>query len=267
MVLKKERLEEVIHQLSGLSMSQLDLIESIISKLNVPYDILWNFENSDLSNRDFATLFGDYLKVHHCLSREALSKDRFEYALEDICNQVGFNAKLAEKGNPGQDITINGEKLSLKTQANKKIKPEEIWISKFMELGKGEWTDKKEHLEGLRDQFLKHMTSYERIFQLRCLSNNLNLYESTTYHYELIEVPKSLLLEAKHGALAYSNRSTKIPKNGSCDVFDKSENLKFQLYFDGGGERKLHVKKLNKALCIKHAEWKFTLDPLQNHAK
>ena len=67
----------------------------------------------ELVDRDFATLFGDYLKVHHCLSREALSKDRFEYALEDISNQVGLVASLALRGNPGQDITINEQKYSL----------------------------------------------------------------------------------------------------------------------------------------------------------
>lgn len=248
--------------MEGLSEPQLLLIESIIEKLIVPYEVLWSLKNSDMAIDGFTQLFGDYLKVHHCLSREALSKDRFEYALEDICNQVGFQAKLADRGNPGQDITINGKNFSLKTQADKKIKIDELWISKFMELGKGEWTDKIEHLVGLRDQFLEHMTSYERIFQLRCLSNNLKNYSSNTYHYELVEIPKNLLLESKSGILSYSERSQQIPKIGSCNIFDGSGDIKFQLYFDGGGERKLHIKKLQKKLCIKHAEWKFSLETI-----
>lgn len=248
--------------MEGLTEPQLTLIESIIDKLNVPYEILWVLEYSDLAIENFAQLFGDYLKVHHCFSREALSKDRFEYALEDICNQVGLAAQLADRGNPGQDITINGQNFSLKTQADKKIKTDEIWVSKFMELGKGEWTDKIEHLVGLRDQFLEHMTAYERIFQLRCLSNNPKNYSANTYHYELVEIPKGLLLEASNGVLAYSEKSQQIPQIGYCNVLDESKGIKFQLYFDGGSERKLHLKKLQKSFCIKHAEWKFSLETL-----
>lgn len=262
LLLKEERINKIVIQMEGLSDPQLTLIESIIDNLNVPYEIIWSLDNSDLAIGGFVHLFGDYLKVHHCLSREALSKNRFEYALESICNQVGLNAKLAERGNPGQDISINDHKYSLKTQADKKIKAEELWISKFMELGKGEWTDKIEHLEGLRKQFLEHIDSYERIFQLRCLSNNPRKYAANTYHYELIEIPKALMLEASKGVLAYSERSEQIPKIGTCSILDGAGNIKFLLYFDGGGERKLHIKKLQKGLCIKHAEWKFSLETL-----
>lgn len=262
MVSKDVRIKNIVDQLEDLTDPQLTLIESIIEKLNTPYEILWSYEKSDIASNDFTLLFGDYLKVHHCLSREALSKDRFEYALEHICNQVGFTAKLADRGNPGQDITINGQNFSLKTQADKKIKVNELWVSKFMELGKGEWTDKIEHLEGLRNQLIVHMSAYERIFQLRCLSNNASRIEPNTYHYELIEIPKKLLVETSTGTLAYSEKSQQIPKIGSCTVLDNSGKIKFQLYFDGGGERKLHIKKLNKKFCIKHAEWKFTLETI-----
>ena len=33
--------------------------------------------------------------------------------------------------------------------------------------------------------------------------------------------------------------------------------MKFALYFDGGTERKLQVKDLQKSLCIVHGEWDF----------
>lgn len=262
MVIKKDRIDNLLTEMEGLSEPQLSLIESIVEKLNVPFEILWSKRDSDLAVGDFSQLFGDYLKVHHCLSREALSKDRFEYALEDICNQVGLAACLAERGNPGQDITIGGKHFSLKTQADKKIKEDELWVSKFMELGKGEWTDKPEHLVGLRNQFIEHMNSYEKIFQLRCLSNNSKKYADNVYHYELVEIPKNLLLESTRGILSYSEKSQQIPKIGSCTVTDDSGETKFQLYFDGGGERKLHIKKLQKKHCIKHAEWKFSLETI-----
>jgi type II restriction enzyme len=70
------------------------------------------------------------------------------------------------------------------------------------------------------------------------------------------------LLEASNGVLAYSEKSQQIPKIGYCNVLDESKGIKFQLYFNGGSERKLHLKKLQKSFCIKHAEWKFSLETL-----
>ncbi|HEY8746494.1 MAG TPA: hypothetical protein VIM11_00870 [Tepidisphaeraceae bacterium] len=42
-----------------------------------------------------------------------------------------------------------------------------------------------------------------------------------------------------------------------CDVNDDAGVLLYQLYFDGGSERKLQVKSLLKSLCIVHATWYF----------
>ena len=38
---------------------------------------------------------------------------------------------------------------------------------------------------------------------------------------------------------------------------DADGNIKFQLYFDGGTERKLQIKHLRKDLCVVHAQWEF----------
>jgi hypothetical protein len=200
--------------------------------------------------------FGDVLRIHHCFSKEALSKDRFEYALKKILNQCSKSAELAPKGNPGHDITIEGIPCSLKTQADAGIKEDRLHISKFMELGKGHWSARVKDLEGLRDQFFEHMTSYKRIFSLRCLSK-----DPKHWHYELVEIPKSLLEEAKGGKLSIRSQSTQSPKPGYCDVTDTDGKLKYQLYFDGGTERKLQVKNLRKDLCIVHATWVFSTEP------
>ena len=65
---------------------------------------------------------GDSLRIHHCFSKEPLSKDRFEYAFERASNLCGIDATLAPKGNPGHDITINHQRFSLKTEAAVGIK-------------------------------------------------------------------------------------------------------------------------------------------------
>ena len=247
------RVERLSAALLELTDSQLDFIENIITQFRRPFIALKRNPDSDLVDAQLLRDFGDVLRIHHCLSTEALSKDRFEYALERTLRFCGQAAEISHsKTNRGHDITINGTPFSLKTQADKGIKDEEIHISKFMELGKGHWLNSVKDLEGLRCQFLKHMEAYERIVTLRCLVKGSN-----HFRYELVEIPKTLLQEAKDGKLTVCRNSKQKPKPGHCFVKDVKGKLKFQLYFDGGSERKLQVKHLRKDLCLVHAQWEF----------
>jgi type II restriction enzyme len=124
-----------------------------------------------------------------------------------------------------------------------------IHISKFMELGKGDWD-----LTELRRRFLAHMEKYDRIFTLRH-------FPTAEHHkYELIEIPKKMLLEAEDGKFETMEKSKQNPKPGTCTVSDEHGKRKFQLYFDAGTERKLQVKHIDKSFCIVHAEWTITRD-------
>jgi len=194
------------------------------------------------------------MRVHHSFSAEPFSKDKFEYVLVTVLKLSGIRAELAPKGNPGHDATLNGVKVSLKTQANKGIAKNKLWISKFMELGKGDWNDVPADLIGLRDQFFRHMEGYDRILSLRALAKSPN------WHYELVEIPKSLLAKARTGALEMKLDSKQRPKPGYCSVENKEGKL-FDLYFDGGTERKLQIKGLRKDACVIHASWKFFIPP------
>ncbi|MEI8207090.1 MAG: hypothetical protein WCG03_09465 [Kiritimatiellales bacterium] len=250
------RVDKLAKALYELTQPQLEFIESIVDQFRKPFITIDHHPKSDLVDDHLLRDFGDVLRIHHCFSKEALSKDRFEYAFEKILNQCGRVAELAPKGNPGHDITISGIPCSLKTQADANIKEDMLHISKFMELGKGRWSARVKDLEGLRDQFFKHMTAYERIFSLRCLSK-----DPKHWHYELVEIPKSLLEEAVNGKLSICHKSTQSPKPGYCDVMDINGELKYQLYFDGGTERKLQIKNLRKNLCVVHATWAFFTEP------
>ncbi len=248
-----DRIERLSAALRELTQPQLEFVEDVVSQFRKPFLRIERLPGSDLVDDKLLHDFGDVLRIHHCFSKEALSKDRFEYALErtlTLCEKTAVLA--ASRTNRGHDITIDGVACSLKTQADKGIKEDEIYISKFMELGKGRWGASVRDLTGLRDQFLQHMSSYERIFSLRCLSK-----EPSCWRYELVEIPKALLLEARDGKLSVCRDSAQTPKPGYCDVKDSSGNLKFQLYFDAGTERKLQIKHLQKALCIVHAQWAF----------
>lgn len=195
---------------------------------------------------------GDTLRIHHAFSAEAFSKDKFEYALEQLLRFRGVDAKLAPKGNRGHDITIRGMRVSLKTQADKSIKDSRIWISKFMELGGGKWVDKPSDLIGLREQFLRHLDGYDRIFTLRTLRRE------PEWLYELVEIPKRILLASAKGRLEMKLESTQTSKPGYCHVSDGSGPI-YALYFDGGGERKLQIKDLQKRVCKVLASWSFSV--------
>ena len=251
--LDNSRIQTLLTRISRLSESQVTAVENIISQFERPFQFDRN-PQSDLVSDCVLRELGDTLRIHHCFSAQAFTKDKFEYALERVFNFCGTAAILSPRGNPGADIAIAGIPFSLKTQADAGIKQGFIHISKFMELGRGDWSDKPEQLVGLRDRFLHHMEGYQRILTLR--------YFRTEQHheYELVEIPKALLLEAEHGTLAMMSGSRQLPKPGTCSVTDANGKLKFQLYFDGGTERKLQVRHIDKNLCIVHGEWKFGRD-------
>ena len=134
-----DRIEQIYKILHTLSSSQIEAIENIVLQLTKPYTTITRLPSSDIVDNCLLYMFGDSLKIHHCFSKEPLSKDRFEYALERSSQLCGKAAILAPKGNPGHDITINGKAISLKTEASANIKAGRVHISKFMELGKGDW--------------------------------------------------------------------------------------------------------------------------------
>jgi len=249
---RETHLRHLYESLRDLTDGQIGWIETVAEQFHKPASFQCS-PDSDLINACVLQDFGDALRIHHCFSKEAFTKDKFEYAFEGVLNLCGIPAILAPRGNPGHDMTINGVRFSLKTRANKGISSRYLHISKFMELGRGTWTDQEEDFIGLRDQFFRHLESYDRILSLRRLRRS----RAYAWHYELVEIPKSLLLEASKGMLRIMHTSRQFPKPAYYDVTDSSGMSKFQLYVHAGGERKLQIKGMNKAYCIVHAEWRF----------
>jgi len=238
---------DLLTALEELRPAQLQWIKGAILAFKVPH----TFEraaDSDIVSEAVLQNLGDRMLSHHAGSRQALSKDRFEFAFEAALNDSGIPAQLVKsRTNRGHDITIAGVPVGLKTEAAANIKEQIIHVSKWMELGKGEW-----HLPLLLDAFLEHMNSYDRIFTLRCLST---APEKT--RYELVEIPKALFLRATNCVLEVREDSRQNPKPGYGYVRDVNGRLLFALYFDGGSERKLQIKSLRKDQCKVHATWTF----------
>ena len=110
-MIREQRITSLAQALSSLSESQLTWTESVIRQFQQQPE-LWASPTSDLITPCVLEMFGDALQIHHCLSTEALSKDRFEYALDQVLNRCGISAILADKCNPGHDIRSKGYLLA-----------------------------------------------------------------------------------------------------------------------------------------------------------
>ncbi|MFS1933421.1 restriction endonuclease [Vibrio splendidus] len=240
--------------------------EDVISSIQQSLDNRRSFQlhntsgaNSILNERAVAYL-GSRIMIHTHLTNAPFTKLHFENGLEEAINLAlgdkEESAQLAAVGNPGHDITINRERYSLKTQAGKSTNFNSIHISKWMELGSNpNWGQNESVLLELRDEFLSHLRGYEKILVLRYLPGN-KANSQYNHYYELIEIPKSLLLLCQEGELEMKFDSRQNPKPGYCYV-EENETKLFSLYFDGGGERKLQIKNITKTRCILHATWEF----------
>ncbi|QDK77768.1 restriction endonuclease [Spirosoma sp. KCTC 42546] len=249
-----DRVQKISQALPKLSSAQLKSIDSLVDQFMRPYIRKEANPQSEIITSGFLEDFGDMLRLHHCFSKGPFSKDKFEYALEEAFKMSGRSSLLAPAGNPTFDLTVDGLKYSLKTEAAKNVNAQKIHISKFMELGKGLWEDKLEHLIGLRQSFLTRLSQCDKILTLRVL-------RKSPWTYELVEIPVSLLNKASEGNLRMNLESRQMPKPGYCDVYENGYLL-FQLYFDGGTERKLQIKNLQKNLCTVHATWEFDITPV-----
>ena len=97
------RVDRLIPALRELTEQQLNLIEIVVRQFRRPFIRIERNPASDLVDDRLLRDFGDVLRIHHCFSKEALSKDRFEYALEKTLTLCGKTAVLAgQKGvSPG----------------------------------------------------------------------------------------------------------------------------------------------------------------------
>jgi type II restriction enzyme len=253
---REEKITQLLAEIPGLSDYRLGLVQNLVQVFSQSWTINRAPESDIIS--DYSLMdFGDVLRIHHCFSREPFSKDKFEFALEAVLKAAGMAAELAPRGRRGYDINITGHNVSLKTEAARALRAEMLHISKFMELGGGQWGDDPKDLVGLRQQFLDNLAGIDRIIVLRALRKG-----EPDYLYELVEIPKNLLERAVAGHFEMRTESAQFPKPGYCYVEDAGELL-FSLYFDGGGERKLQIKSLKKGLCKVHASWQFD-SPQQN---
>ena len=78
---REKRLRTLYKALKNLTDGQIGWLVIVAEEFPKPKDF-HNIADSDIITDCVLQDFGDALRIHHCFSREALSKDKFEYALE-----------------------------------------------------------------------------------------------------------------------------------------------------------------------------------------
>ena len=127
---------ELLELLRKLSTRRLAYVSSIVTGLLGAMTEKRN-EKSNLVTDVFLEEFGVHLLAHHGTATRPLTKEQFERAMERVMKLAGRNAQRSPMGNPGHDVTIDGTKFSLKTQADAHLRVDSIWISKFYGVGQG----------------------------------------------------------------------------------------------------------------------------------
>lgn len=94
---RNERIQRLIAAIPYLSNYRLQLVDRVVVAFNQPKDFRRN-SKSTLITPTVLEDFGDVLRMHHCLSREPFSKDKFEYALERVLKEAGITATMAPRG-------------------------------------------------------------------------------------------------------------------------------------------------------------------------
>ena len=244
----RDHADDLIEMLRCLTRSQQSWIRAFVRQFHA----IHSFERlatSDIVTDTVLENIGDLLRIHHAMSKRPLSKSPFEYAFEKALQLAGKPAKLADSStNSGYDLTLGTARISLKTEAAKTTKADQLHVSKWMEMGKGAWNPPAIQMP----RFIEHLGQYDRILTLRCL-----LQTGTHYGYELVEIPKPLMLEAVNGRMEKAAKTRQETSPWYCRVADGAGGNKYSLYFDAGSERKLQVKGLMKKYCLVHATWRF----------
>jgi type II restriction enzyme len=228
-----------------------DFLHSLLRDSSPPCEIQ---HASPVFPESWAKEFAYRIALHHRLTRHSLNKETFEYALVETCISDGMKASCFPPNHPGADVRVGDEVWSLKTQSDKNIKREFVTFHKFMEAGKGAVNTNSDRVR-LVHSVRQHAAQYDRLFVLRALPKESL---SAIPDYELLEVPVRLFIECPNGPLSVSDTSDRQPQPFSINVPQNgSQSRAYQLYFDGGSERKIKIKYLDRKLCIPHVLWSF----------
>ena len=241
-------LQQLIRVVTDLDPVQVELLTEVASVMLRRVEEIVN-PDSDLVTPRFAANFRNRLLIHHATNESKLTKKAFEYAFKGASEASGRTGFITSSDTlSGVDVTVDGVRFSLKTEAAKEIKAEQITISKFSE---ARWIQQQATLDGIAREAATripaHLDHYDRILVLR-----VRELMSARLQYEIVEIPHDLLRQVS--ALTAADFSPRTAQGGSSAKIIRSGKPAFTLRLDGS-DGKITIAGLQIAFCIRHASW------------
>ncbi len=204
---------------------------------------------SDLVTGRFAADFRNRLLIHHATNESKLTKKAFEYAFQGACRADGKEALVTVSSTfSGVDVTVDGVRFSLKTEAAKDIRADSLIISKFTE---ARWIQQcstlEELVEEIRTRIPAHLSLYDRILVLRVRDLSLKRVQ-----YEIVEIPIALLRRVAD--LTAADFTPRTKQGGSSARVKIEGQTALTLRLDGS-DGKITLAGLRLEYCVRHAVW------------
>ena len=237
----------LVNRILRLDPQALSVLESLLDAFDLPVEERIA-RDSDILDEPSARHFRFRLQLHTVTTREKFKKKSFESAFQEASKASGKDATITDSAtHPGHDVTVDGMRFSLKTEAAKNIRANAITISKFME---ARWIRECRTGSDFRqgcNAIIRHLSHYDRILTSRAFD------VGTDYvRYELVEIPRELLDAI--GDLAPKDFYRRTGSGGTRAVVRVAGEDAFTLRLDGSVE-KVTISGLRLDLCKSHARW------------
>ena len=180
---------------------------------------------------------------HDAEGDDCLDGDRSERRFREAAHAAGHTIL---NGTPGGswDFQVNDERIQLKTEASGTINEDRAHISSYTRIGSVVWADDSETLVRLKETYLESLLGWDRLLLLRRFGRG-------PFFYELLEVPKTVLLQA--GQVDPRFTGNILPRSAVLDTADL--RISFQ-----SSVRKISLS-VNRAVCVPHGTgWVISAD-------
>ncbi|WP_417724770.1 hypothetical protein [Salipiger sp.] len=197
---------------------------------------------SEILSDAFAREFRATLLIHHYFLGSPLATNSFEAAFTRAARSGGHRVAQADDGQRFWDVEIDGRKISLKSTAQKGLRARRLHISKLCEAA---WIQDMrgpaQREEATKRLFADYTATVDSIIQLR-------LFRAAA-HYELVEIPTSLLRQVAHVP-----RAAFAPDGPSIAIPEGAPSPEFTLKLDRS-DAKVTLTNIDKAACRVLATW------------
>jgi len=199
---------------------------------------------------EFLTTLRGLIGVHQSIYRRVPPQGiYFETLVEEAFKRIKKPFTLIEatgRNQPRHDLVVEKTKLSLKTETGEGTHPRFISITKLCTTEREPWTP-----EVLVGRVMEHLRRYDVILMLRAI------WEPPVIHYQLVEIPISLLKLIETAELQPVGRR-KGRQSLGADVRSRESKV-FHVHFDGS-DGKCQVRDLDVRLCHMLEQWDVQVD-------